>query len=107
MSPAPPRRALDWSLGRYEHTAEQLLPAARAVVEHAAPAKGQHVVDIGCGTGNAALLAAERGARVTVERGDGMVWTLREASSPGSTTSTTKARRSKPSGCASSRARPC
>ena len=62
MSGAP---ALDWSLGRYERTAEQLLPAARLVVERAAPRVGERVVDVGCGSGNAALLAAERGARVT------------------------------------------
>jgi SAM-dependent methyltransferase len=55
----------DWGLGRYETTAEQLVPAARVVVDQAAPAPGEHVVDLGCGTGNAALLAAERGARVT------------------------------------------
>jgi len=56
---------MDWSVGRYEHTAAQLLPAARAVVERAAPSAGQRVVDVGCGTGNAALLAAARGAHVT------------------------------------------
>lgn len=56
---------MDWSLGRYEHVAEQLLPAAVAVVEEAAPGRGEYVVDVGCGSGNAALLAAERGARVT------------------------------------------
>ncbi len=56
---------LDWSLGRYEGTAERLEPAARVVVERAAPVAGEHVVDVGTGTGNAALLAAARGARVT------------------------------------------
>lgn len=60
---SPPR--LDWSVGRYEQTAEQLLPAARVAVDRAAPAEGEHVVDVGCGTGNASLLAATRGARVT------------------------------------------
>jgi SAM-dependent methyltransferase len=56
---------VDWGLGSYEHTAAQLLPAARVVVERAAPAAGEHVLDVGCGTGNAALLAAARGAHVT------------------------------------------
>lgn len=59
----PPR--LDWSVGRYEETAAQLLPAAELLVEEAAPLAGKQVVDVGCGTGNAALLAAARGARVT------------------------------------------
>jgi SAM-dependent methyltransferase len=35
------------------------------VIDRAAPAQGERVVDVGCGTGNGALLAAERGARVT------------------------------------------
>ena len=58
-------RSLDWGLGRYESTAEQLLPAARVVVEAAALRPGERVVDLGCGTGNAALLAAACGAEVT------------------------------------------
>ena len=56
---------MDWDLGEYERIAEQLLPAAHVVVEEAGPLTGEHVVDIGCGTGNASLLAAARGARVT------------------------------------------
>jgi len=54
----------DWSLGRYEHTAVQLHPAAQALVDRARPGPGDRVLDIGCGTGNAALLAAARGASV-------------------------------------------
>ena len=57
--------SIDWSVGRYETTAEQLLPAAREVVQAAAVQPGERVLDVGCGTGNAALLAAARGARVT------------------------------------------
>ena len=55
---------MEWGQGRYERIAKQLLPAAEVVVEQAAPQEGERVVDIGCGTGNAALLAAERGAKV-------------------------------------------
>lgn len=57
--------ALDWGLGHYETTAERLLPAARVVVESAAIQRGEQVLDVGCGTGNAALLAARCGAHVT------------------------------------------
>jgi SAM-dependent methyltransferase len=56
---------LDWGLGNYERTAEQLMPVARLLVDRAAPGPGERVVDLGCGTGNAALLCAARGARVT------------------------------------------
>jgi SAM-dependent methyltransferase len=56
---------MEWGQGRYERIAEQLFPAAEAVVEGAAISPGERVVDVGCGTGNAALLAAERGAKVT------------------------------------------
>ena len=62
MTSSPP---LDWGIGNYEHTADQLMPAARLVVDRAAVAPGERVVDLGCGTGNAALLAAAHGARVT------------------------------------------
>ncbi|HEY7630640.1 MAG TPA: class I SAM-dependent methyltransferase [Thermoleophilaceae bacterium] len=62
MTSSPP---VDWGIGHYERTAAQLLPAARVLVDRAAPAQGERVVDLGCGTGNGALLAAARGARVT------------------------------------------
>ena len=56
---------MDWGIGNYEQIAAQLLPAAEIVVDRADPVRGEHVVDVGCGTGNASLLAAKRGARVT------------------------------------------
>ena len=45
----------DWGINHYETTAEQLFPAARAVVENAAIRPGERVLDLGCGTGNAAV----------------------------------------------------
>jgi SAM-dependent methyltransferase len=65
VEPAPRRPSLDWGLGRYETTAVKLLPAARAVLDAAALAPGERVLDVGCGTGNAALLAARKGAIAT------------------------------------------
>ncbi len=55
---------VDRGAGTYETTAAELAPVAQAVVERAAISPGEDVVDIACGTGNAALLAAALGARV-------------------------------------------
>jgi SAM-dependent methyltransferase len=55
---------MDWGQGRYERIADQLLPAAEELIDLAAPRPGEAVADLGTGTGNGALLAAERGARV-------------------------------------------
>jgi ubiquinone/menaquinone biosynthesis C-methylase UbiE len=55
----------DWGVGHYESTAERLRPAARVLVDAAGLAPGQQVLDVGSGTGNVALLAAEAGAAVT------------------------------------------
>ncbi|TDW19470.1 class I SAM-dependent methyltransferase [Kribbella kalugense] len=56
---------IDWGKGKYEPTAADLLPAARQLVDAARIKPGEHVVDVGAGTGNVALLAADLGARVT------------------------------------------
>jgi len=45
--------------------AEQLLPAAQVAVQLADLRPDVRVLDLGCGTGNASLLAAQRGAQVT------------------------------------------
>jgi ubiquinone/menaquinone biosynthesis C-methylase UbiE len=57
--------AFDWGVGHYETTAAQLLPAADVVVRSAKLRSGDRVLDLGCGTGNAALLAAGPGVQVT------------------------------------------
>jgi SAM-dependent methyltransferase len=56
--------SIDWGEGRYESTAAQLAPISSVVVEAAAPQPGERVLDLGTGTGNAALLAAARHATV-------------------------------------------
>jgi ubiquinone/menaquinone biosynthesis C-methylase UbiE len=55
---------VDWSAGNYERTAAELQPVASSVVARAAVLPGEAMLDLACGTGNAALLAAARGARV-------------------------------------------
>jgi SAM-dependent methyltransferase len=55
---------VDWGVGHYEDLAVQLRPAAEVVVGQLAPRPDEVVLDLGCGTGNAAMIAASRGARV-------------------------------------------
>ena len=56
---------IDWGIGSYEPTGEVLQPVSERVIDLAEPLAGRSVLDVGCGTGNAALLAAARGAVVT------------------------------------------
>jgi SAM-dependent methyltransferase len=56
---------VDWGVGEYERTAAELEPVSRHVVALAAIMPGERVLDVACGTGNAALLAAAAGAAVT------------------------------------------
>ena len=56
---------MDWGLGRYEDTASALEPASVQVVDLARLVPGERLLDIGCGTGNAALRAARAGAETT------------------------------------------
>jgi SAM-dependent methyltransferase len=54
-----------WGTGRYEETAEELAPVAEVAVDSVAPEPGARLLDVACGTGNAAAVALARGARVT------------------------------------------
>jgi SAM-dependent methyltransferase len=57
-----------WSSGRYEAVAQRIASIATEVVdavERRLPVRGAMLVDLACGTGNAALVAASHGARVT------------------------------------------
>lgn len=53
-----------WGVGEYPLMARLLEPAAVAAVDAAAVLAGERVVDVGTGTGNAALVAPERGGQV-------------------------------------------
>ncbi|MBA2428834.1 MAG: methyltransferase domain-containing protein [Thermoleophilaceae bacterium] len=53
-----------WTRGHYPALAEILAPAARVLVDACAISAGQEVLDVGAGTGNVAVLAAEEGALV-------------------------------------------
>ena len=56
--------ATTWGVGDYALIAERLEPAAHAVVDLAGVSDSDRVLDVATGTGNAALLAASRGATV-------------------------------------------
>ena len=56
---------MDWGTGSYEHQAGHLLPTVHQAVAEVAARPGEFVVDVGCGPGNAALLIAAGGVRVT------------------------------------------
>lgn len=55
---------INWSVGDYERTAALLDTVSDTVVAQATIAPGELVLDIACGTGNAALKAASHGAQV-------------------------------------------
>lgn len=72
---------VDWGTGSYEVTAAEIAPTSDVVVAALAPRAGESVLDAGCGTGNAALLAARAGARVTgVDPAERLVGVARERS---------------------------
>jgi ubiquinone/menaquinone biosynthesis C-methylase UbiE len=58
------RSRAQWSRGNYPALAQQLEPAARALVDACAISAGQEVLDVAAGTGNLAVIAAREGAAV-------------------------------------------
>jgi ubiquinone/menaquinone biosynthesis C-methylase UbiE len=64
----PDPRPTNWAAGRYQAVAERIAVIAGEVVAAAdalRPIRDTTLVDLACGTGSAALAAAEAGARVT------------------------------------------
>src|SRR3954462_3598657 len=55
--------ATTWGLGDYPRMAERLMPAAHTALDLAKVTAADRVLDVACGTGNAAVLATGRGAQ--------------------------------------------
>jgi ubiquinone/menaquinone biosynthesis C-methylase UbiE len=58
-------QAVAWSAGSFEDVAESIHDMHLALVEALDPQPGERCLDVGCGAGNVAELAAGAGARVT------------------------------------------
>lgn len=70
---------IDWADGSYELTAQAIAPASEALLDTLTVQPGERLLDVGCGTGNLALAAALRGARVTaVDPAAGLVERARQ-----------------------------
>lgn len=54
-----------WAAGDFDVVAERIWSVGASCVQHAGVQPGDDVLDVACGTGNAALRAAQAGARVT------------------------------------------
>jgi SAM-dependent methyltransferase len=59
------RAAVVWSTGAFEEVAEHIADVHVALVDALAPQPGEEFLDVGCGAGNVAELAAGAGAHVT------------------------------------------
>ncbi|SEV79784.1 class I SAM-dependent methyltransferase [Natrinema salifodinae] len=71
-----------WSAGRYPAMAPNMLPAIARLINVAGIDPGNRVLDVGCGTGNAALTARRAGAEVVgVDLAHGMLELARDNAS--------------------------
>ena len=69
---------MNWDLGEYDHVAAQLSSASEVVVAQCDPQRHEHIIDLGCGTGNAALLLARNCSHVRgVDPSSGLLQTAR------------------------------
>lgn len=59
------RSRATWAAGDFDVMAERIWEVGARCVEEAAVQPGEQVLDVACGTGNAALRAAQAGAKVT------------------------------------------
>ena len=59
------RAAAVWSAGAFEEVADTIADVHEALIEALAPQAGDEFLDVGCGAGNVAELAAQTGAHVT------------------------------------------
>lgn len=59
------RQRATWSAGDYDSVATRILPVGERLVARMGIGAAERVLDVACGTGNATLPAARRGARVT------------------------------------------
>jgi 2-polyprenyl-3-methyl-5-hydroxy-6-metoxy-1,4-benzoquinol methylase len=64
VQPVKVGQKLVWSLGDYREVARQFESTAVALVEACGVSPGIEVLDVAAGTGNLAVTAARRGARV-------------------------------------------
>lgn len=54
-----------WALGDFPSLADLIRPASQTIIDAAGVSAGETLLDVACGTGNLAIPAAQRGARVT------------------------------------------
>ncbi len=59
------RTRMTWAAGDYDAVVDGIWAAGEAVTKEAGVAPGEQVLDIACGTGNAAIQAAQAGGTVT------------------------------------------